>query len=74
MYSKTHRFFKFKHVPKSFVWGSEEIDLCRAHIGDNSINKPLVQREWFSDPEGVWIRFDCLDNEIVTWFALKDQI
>lgn len=73
MYNKTHKYFKFKHIPKDFIWGSEEIDLCREHIGDNNINKLLVEREWFSDPEGVWIRHDCLNNEIVTWFALKDQ-
>jgi hypothetical protein len=71
MYSKTHLFFKFQHVPKDFMWGSEEIDLCRKHIGDNRIMMPLVERKWFSSPEGVWIRHDCLDNEIVSWFALK---
>jgi len=71
MYSKTHQFFKFQHVPKDFAWGSEEIDLCRKHIGDNRIMMPLQDRKWFSSPEGVWIRHDCLDNEIVSWFALK---
>jgi hypothetical protein len=71
MYSKTHRFFKFQHVPKEFVWGSEEIDLCRLHISDNRIMMPLVDREWFSSPDGVWIRHDCLDNQIATWFALR---
>jgi hypothetical protein len=71
MYSKTHRFFKFQHVPKEFVWGSEEIDLCRLHIGDNRIMMSLVDREWFSSPDGVWIRHDCLDNQIATWFALR---
>ena len=71
MYTKTHQFFKFQHSPKDFMWGSEEIDLCREHIGDNRIMMPLQDREWFSSPEGVWIRHDCLNNEIVTWFALK---
>ena len=71
MYSNTHRFFKFQHTPTDFVWGSEEIVLCRAHLGDNRITMPLQDRKWFSAPFGVWIRHDCLDNEIVTWFALR---
>jgi len=71
MYSNTHRFFKFNHTPKGSVWGSEEIELCRLHIGDNRITMPLQDREWFSASDGVWIQHNCLNNEIATWFALK---
>ena len=71
MYSNTHQFFKFNHTPKGSVWGSEEIELCRLHIGDNRITMPLQDREWFSAPDGVWIQHNCLNNEIATWFALK---
>lgn len=75
MYSKTHRFFRFEHTPRDFpsIWGTQEIDMCRKHIGDNDPNQVLQLRKWFSSPEGVWVRHDCLDNSLITWFALKGK-
>jgi hypothetical protein len=72
-YEKTHRFFKINHTSKGFVWGSEEIDMCRQYLGDNSLNDYLQDRKWFSASDGIYIRHDCLHNELVTWFLLKAQ-
>lgn len=74
-FEDTHRFFKFKHTAKEnfSVWGSEEIDMCRQYLGDNNINELLIKRKWFSDPEGLWVRLDSLDDVLVTWFSLRSQ-
>jgi hypothetical protein len=74
-YSETHRLFKIEKQPISdSVWGSEEADMCKKHFGnDHTINEPLHKRKWFSSFDGIWIRNDCLDNEVATWFALREQ-
>lgn len=72
-FEDTHRLFKFAKTPKLTVWGSEEADMCKRFLGNTEPNEYLFKRKWFTDPEGIYIRHDCLDNELVTWFALKSE-
>ena len=69
-YENTHTFFK---TGKHWTHGTtcDEIILCREQFGDNDIAQALHLRPWFTDYEGVWIRKDCLDDKLVTWFTLK---
>ena len=73
MYDKTHRLFKINFTTKGVLWGSEESDLCRKYLGDNNLNDLLQNRKWFTCFEGIYIRHDCLNNELVSWLALKDK-
>ncbi len=69
-YHNTHRFIQ---VDRSAAWPDcPVIRVCREMLGDNRITQPLHQRPWFTAPDGVWIRHDCLDNSLITWLVLKD--
>lgn len=70
-YYKTHKFFKMEKTPKGTSWGSEEADMCKRYLGENDPNELLITRKWFTGWDGIYIRLDCLDNELVTWFTLK---
>jgi hypothetical protein len=73
-YKATHRFFKVAFTSKKYsIWGYEELELIRQHLGDNNPNEVLQFRSWFTDIGGIWIRHDCLNNELVTWLALKES-
>lgn len=73
IYDKTHTLFKVAKVSKDTVWASEEADMCRQYLGENDPMQALQFRKWFTTFNGIYIRNDCLNNELVTWFALKDQ-
>jgi hypothetical protein len=70
-HSTTHRFIP---ISRSSTWPVDcpVIRICREMLGDNRITQPLHERPWFTDPDGVWIRHDCLDNPLATWLVLKD--
>lgn len=52
---------------------SEAIALCRETLGNNDPYQRLQYRKWFTLPDGeIYIRHDCLDHAIITFFALKD--
>ena len=70
-FSKTHKFFKIEKTPKRTIWGSEEANMCRQYLGENNPNELLKTRKWFTSWDGIYIRNDCLNNELVTWFTLK---
>ena len=71
LYEKTHRLFKIEKTPKGTIWGSEEADMCKQYLGENTPNELLQTRKWFTSFDGIYIRNDCLNSELVTWFALK---
>jgi hypothetical protein len=72
-FTRTHEFFRIDLTNKETVWGSEEADMCRHYLGDNPLLEPLQNRTWFTAPDGLYIRRDCLKNELATWFALKNK-
>lgn len=73
MFNETHRFFKIELTGKDTIWGSVEADMCKQHLGDTDPNSWLVNRKWFTAPDGIYVRKDCLNNKLVTWFALRSE-
>ena len=66
-YEQTHQCFKF------YV-DFDVIKLCREHLGDNDPYELLQNRKWFTFPSNeIWIRNDCVDSTIVTFFALQQK-
>jgi hypothetical protein len=72
-YKETHKFFRIDLTNKDVIWGSEEADMCKQHLGENDPFELLQNRTWFTVPDGIYIRNDCLDSKLVTWFALKNK-
>jgi hypothetical protein len=74
-YQKTHQHFKVRvdNPLRPGVWGNALAELCTQRLGRTGVHEYLVNRKWFTDADGVWIRKDCLDHEFVTWLALKSQ-
>jgi len=73
----THKRFQLK-LHDGNMW--EIIKLLREHLGDNDplmlhqwIDPlmPKTERKWFTSGYDVWIRFDCLDESVVSWFVLR---
>jgi hypothetical protein len=71
-YSSTHHFIK---VRRDSTWPLDcpIIKEFRQTLGDNRLLQPLQERPWFTDPDGVWIRHDCLNYTLITWLVLKGQ-
>lgn len=73
MYETTHiHFIRDRH----WDWTGQPWDLIsnlRENLGDNDPMEPLQNRRWFTDYNGVWIRRDCIDTSLVTYFALTDK-
>jgi hypothetical protein len=66
-YKETHSVFDCSSI-------SEAIALCRENLGDNNPYELLQKRKWFTFPGGeLYIRKDCLDHSIITFFALKNH-
>lgn len=69
-YWSTHQFFPVAKTYNS-AWLCQEAEFCKQYFGDNDPYQLLQHRAWFTGPDGVWIRLDCVDSTIATWFALK---
>ncbi len=69
-YKDTHKFFAIR---KTWINSNEcqEIEFCRQYFGDNNPRQLLQHRPWFTTYNGIWIRNDCVDSAIVTWFGLR---
>ena len=70
IYKKTHKFFV---INKTWTDQREcqEILFCKEYFGDNDPYQVLEDRPWFTSYNGIWIRNDCVDSAIVTWFGLR---
>jgi len=64
----THKRFQLK-LHDGNMW--EIVKLLRQHLGDNDPLMPRAKRRWFTSGYDVWIRFDCLDESVVSWFVLR---
>lgn len=69
VYNKTHKFFAVNKPWTESGW--TEIQYCREYLGDNNPFQPLQDRPWFTSYNGIWVRNDCVDPAIVTWFGLQ---
>jgi len=74
LYDKTHTLFRIKLTVKDTIWGSEEIDMCKQYLGNTDPNQLLQLRKWFTCFDGIYVRNDCLNNELASWFALKAKV
>ena len=63
-----HKRFQLK-LHDGNMW--EIIKLLREHLGDNDPLLPKTERKWFTSGYDVWIRFDCLDESVVSWLLLQ---
>ena len=64
----THKRFQLK-LHDGNMW--EIIKLLREHLGDNDPLMTKTERKWFTSGHDVWIRFDCLDESVVSWLLLQ---
>jgi hypothetical protein len=71
MYNKTHTYFKMHRDWNHDSLSWPDIEMLRDKLGDNNPMQVLQERKWFTWQDRIWIRKDCLDNNIATWFALK---
>jgi len=72
IYKKTHKFFAINRTlagPQE----CQEILFCKEYLGDNDPLQLLQHRPWFTSYNGIWIRNDCLDSAIATWFGLRQN-
>jgi hypothetical protein len=72
IYKQTHLFFKIDLNWNMDMKSSPVLNFLKEHLGDTNPYTLLQTRDWFTVPDGIWIKHELLNTPEMTCFILKN--